>query len=85
MSRKVPPRPQGTFLGVFLVGYGICRFLVEFVRQPDVQLGYLAGGWFTMGMALSLPLIVVGIGLLVWARRADLPQRGSARAAEDVS
>ena len=43
MSRKQPPRPQGTFLGVFLMGYGLFRFLIEFVRQPDAQIGYLMG------------------------------------------
>ncbi len=57
LSRKRPPRPQGTFLGAFLVLYGIFRFLIEFVREPDVQLGYLWGGWLTMGQVLSAPLI----------------------------
>ena len=68
LSRKRPPRPQGTFLGAFLVLYGIFRFLIEFVREPDVQLGYLWGGWLTMGQVLSAPLIVAGIALLL-ARR----------------
>ena len=76
LSRKVPPRPRGTFLGVFLVMYGICRVLMEFVRQPDAQLGYLAGGWLTMGQVLSTPLIVIGIALLVWAARVKKPQLG---------
>lgn len=76
LSRKVPARPRGTFLGTFLVMYGICRVLIEFVRQPDAQIGYLAGGWLTMGQVLSLPLVVAGICLLVWAARKKLPQRG---------
>ena len=76
LSRKVPPRPRGTFLGVFLVMYGICRVLMEFVRQPDAQLGYLAGDWLTMGQVLSTPLIVIGIVLLVWAARTKKPQLG---------
>ena len=76
LSRKVPPRPRGTFLGVFLVMYGICRVLMEFVRQPDAQLGYLAGDWLTMGQVLSTPLIVIGIALLVWAARVKKPQLG---------
>jgi len=42
---------------------------VEFVRQPDPQLGYLAFGWLTMGQILSLPLIAVGIVLLTLAYR----------------
>lgn len=76
LSRKRPPRPQGTFLGAFLVLYGIFRFLIEFVREPDVQLGYLWGGWLTMGQVLSAPLIVAGIALLIWAARTRHPQVG---------
>lgn len=76
LSRKVPPRPQGTFAGVFLVWYGICRILIEFVRVPDAQLGYLFGGFVTMGQLLSLPLVIVGIALLVWAHRTQRPQVG---------
>lgn len=76
LSRKRPPRPQGTFLGAFLVLYGIFRFLIEFVREPDVQLGYLWGGWLTMGQVLSVPLIVAGIALLIYAARTRHPQAG---------
>lgn len=76
LSRKRPPRPQGTFLGAFLVLYGIFRFLIEFVREPDVQLGYLWGGWLTMGQVLSAPLIVAGIALLIYAERTRHPQAG---------
>lgn len=75
LSRKLPPRPQGTFLGWFLTLYGCFRILVEFVRVPDAQLGYLLGP-VTMGQVLSLPLVVLGIGVLVWAHRAQRPQRG---------
>ena len=76
LSRKRPPRPQGTFLGAFLVLYGIFRFLIEFVREPDSQLGYLWGGWLTMGQVLSAPLIVAGIALLIYAARTRHPQAG---------
>ena len=76
LSRKVPARPRGTFLGVFLVVYGISRFALEFVRQPDAQLGYLWGGWLTMGQCLSFPLIIAGVCLLVWACKRKLPQQG---------
>lgn len=76
LSRKRPPRPHGTFLGAFLVLYGIFRFLIEFVREPDVQLGYLWGGWLTMGQVLSAPLIVAGIALLIYAARTRHPQAG---------
>ena len=51
--------------GVFALLYGSFRFLVEFVREPDAQLGYLVLGWVTMGQVLSLPLILLGL-LLCW-------------------
>lgn len=76
LSRKRPPRPQGTFVGWFMTLYGVFRFLIEFVREPDVQLGYLWGGWLTMGQVLSTPLIVAGIALLIYAARARRPQEG---------
>jgi phosphatidylglycerol:prolipoprotein diacylglycerol transferase len=63
------PRPTMAVSGVFALSYGVFRFLVEFVRQPDPQLGYLAFGWLTMGQVLSLPLIAVGIILLALAYR----------------
>jgi phosphatidylglycerol:prolipoprotein diacylglycerol transferase len=62
----------GTVIGVFAVGYGIARICAEFFREPDAQLGFLWGG-LTMGMVLSVPLILAGIGFLVAAaRRAPL-------------
>ena len=76
LSRKNPPRPRGTFIGLFLVMYGVFRFLVEFVREPDVQLGCLWGGWLTMGQVLSVPLIVAGVALLIYAVTMKLPQKG---------
>lgn len=77
LARKYPPRPQGLFIGVFLALYGVFRFLVEFVRLPDAQLGYLLGtDWLTMGQVLSLPLIAVGVGLIVYALKRDAPQVG---------
>ena len=77
LSRKCdPPRPRGFFLGAFLVMYGVFRILIEFVRLPDAQIGYFFGTWGTMGQLLSLPMIVVGICLLVWALRKKLPQQG---------
>lgn len=76
LSRKQPPFPQGTYSGVFMLGYGICRFMVEFIREPDVQLGYLWGGWLTMGQVLSLPLILAGIALLIYAWKTKKPQDG---------
>lgn len=75
LSRKRPLLPQGTFMGVFVMGYGIVRFLVEFVRLPDAQLGYIIGDVITMGQLLSLPLVVVGAGLIIYALHAKRPQR----------
>lgn len=57
-------RPTGQVSGLFALLYGIFRFTVEFVREPDVQLGYLAFGWLTMGQVLCLPLIMLGLWLL---------------------
>ena len=74
MSRKKKLPPQGAFMGTFVLGYGIVRFLIEFVRVPDAQLGYLFGGFITMGQLLSLPLIVIGAGLLFYAYKASRPQ-----------
>lgn len=76
LSRHEPPYPRGTFLGSFLVMYGVFRFLIEFVREPDVQLGYLWNGWLTMGQILSVPFVLVGIGLLVYAIVMKKPQQG---------
>ncbi|MBI3773247.1 MAG: prolipoprotein diacylglyceryl transferase [Gammaproteobacteria bacterium] len=66
-SRK--PRPTMAVSGLFLLCYGVFRFAVEFARQPDAQLGYLAFGWLTMGQVLSTPMILGGVGLMVWAYR----------------
>jgi len=71
-SRK--PRPRYAVSGLFALLYGVFRFLVEFVRVPDAQLGYLAFGWLTMGQALSLPLIAIGLLLLGLSRRAPTLQ-----------
>ncbi|MDQ7984862.1 prolipoprotein diacylglyceryl transferase [Pseudomonas sp. G34] len=64
-SRK--PRPTMAVSGLFAVCYGIFRFIVEFVRVPDAQLGYLAWGWLTMGQVLCVPMILAGLGLMVYA------------------
>ena len=69
-SRK--PRPTMAVSGLFLVGYGVARFVVEFVRVPDEQLGYLAFGWLTMGQLLCVPMLAFGGLLLVLAGRRGL-------------
>lgn len=52
---------------MFLLLYGAFRFAVEFLRLPDAHIGYLAFGWLTMGMVLSLPMIVAGLFILAMA------------------
>ena len=69
------PRPLGAVSALFLIGYGVARFLVEFTREPDSFLGFLALG-LTMGQWLSLPMLVVGLAMLWWAYRAPaVPKR----------
>ena len=58
------PRPTMAVTGLFLIGYGTFRFLVEFVREPDRQLGFIAFDWMTMGQLLSLPLLIIGVILM---------------------
>jgi phosphatidylglycerol:prolipoprotein diacylglycerol transferase len=63
------PRPRMAVSGLFLVGYGAARTAVEFAREPDAHLGFLAGGWLTMGMLLSVPMVVAGAVLMGLAYR----------------
>ena len=70
-SRK--PRPVGSIGGLFLVGYGCARFVVEYAREPDSHLGLLAFGW-SMGQWLSMPMIVIGLGLIVLAYKQQNKQ-----------
>ncbi len=65
------PRPTGQVSAVFLMGYGIFRFLAEFTREPDDFLGLF--GWFSMGQILSIPMVLVGAVLFIWA--ANKPSR----------
>ena len=62
-------RRPGLAAGVFGVGYAVSRLLVEQVRVPDEQIGYLFGGWLTLGMLLTLPLLVLGVALLALSLR----------------
>ncbi len=68
------PRPVRAVSGMFLLCYGVFRFLVEFVRQPDAHLGYIAFDWLTMGHILSAPMIFFGVLLLLLAYGADRRQ-----------
>jgi phosphatidylglycerol---prolipoprotein diacylglyceryl transferase len=66
------PRPRGAVGGLFLLLYGCFRFSVEFVREPDSHIGFDILGWMTRGQMLSLPMILAGIGFLIWAYREEL-------------
>jgi phosphatidylglycerol---prolipoprotein diacylglyceryl transferase len=65
------PRPRWAPTGLFLVVYGCGRFLVEWVRLPDANIGYLAGAWLTMGMLLTTPMILAGIAMMIYAYRRN--------------
>ncbi|MDX1379900.1 MAG: prolipoprotein diacylglyceryl transferase [Xanthomonadales bacterium] len=70
------PRPRAAVSGLFLVGYGMFRFVVEFFREPDRHLGYLYADWLTMGMVLSLPMVAAGLALIAWAYARQPPTDG---------
>jgi phosphatidylglycerol---prolipoprotein diacylglyceryl transferase len=83
------PKPVMAVSGLFLIGYGAGRFAVEFVREPDEHLGYLAFDWLTMGQVLTAPMLIGGLVLMVIAyqrrvienvpapaNRADAPSGG---------
>ena len=72
------PRPRYAVGGLFALLYGLFRFLVEFVREPDAHLGYLAFGWLTMGQVLTLPMLVFGC-LLLWLAYRGQPAVVAAR------
>ena len=56
---------------MFLIGYGIFRFIAEYFREPDAHLGLLTLG-LSMGQWLCVPMVLAGIGILVWSRRANM-------------
>jgi phosphatidylglycerol---prolipoprotein diacylglyceryl transferase len=68
------PRPMGAIIGLGLVWYALARMLIEMVRVPDSQIGYMAGDWLTMGQVLSVPMLLIGAALLL---RAQMQPRSS--------
>ena len=68
----------GMILGAFILIYGLTRIAGEHFREPDVQLGFLWGG-LTMGMLLSIPMLIVGGILIVWAIRRGAPKPAGAK------
>jgi phosphatidylglycerol---prolipoprotein diacylglyceryl transferase len=65
---------RGIVTGLFLAGYAVARMSGELFREPDAQLGYLVFGT-TMGQLLSVPLLIAGIAIILWAQRAPVPAR----------
>lgn len=63
----------GFVAGAFICGYGLSRIFVEFFREPDAHIGYLAGNWLTMGMVLSTPMVLVGIWAMLRAAKKAAP------------
>ena len=61
------PRPRWSAAGLFLLGYGVFRSVAEFFRQPDAHIGFDALGWLTRGQLLSLPMIIAGATIIIWA------------------
>lgn len=63
------PRRLGSVSGLFLILYSLFRFVVEFARQPDTHLGFIALDWMTMGQLLSIPMMIAGMAILWWSTR----------------
>ena len=66
--RRQALKHRGLIAGSFVSSYALSRIFVEFFREPDIQIGYLAGGWLTMGMVLSLPMLAVGLWAVATAK-----------------
>lgn len=64
------PRPRMAVSGLFAICYGLFRITIEFFRQPDAQIGFVAFGWLTKGQLLSIPLVIIGIVMMVYAYRS---------------
>ena len=69
---SMKPRPRGAVMGMFLIWYGIFRCIVEFVRQPDAHIGFIALEWLTMGQLLSLPMILVGLIVVIYRYQKNI-------------
>lgn len=64
-------RPAFAVTGVFILGYGVFRTIAEFYREPDAHLGFVAFDWMTKGQQLSIPMIIIGAGIIMMAYRQD--------------
>lgn len=63
-------KQPGFVAGAMVAWYGASRIFVEFFREPDAHIGYLAGGWLTMGMILSVPMVLLGVWAMLRAQKA---------------
>ena len=70
INKTLRPR-TGQTAAMFLICYGIFRFLVEFTREPDAQLGFIAFGWLTMGQLLSAIITIAGVVMWIFAGRRE--------------
>ena len=77
------PRPRMTVSGLFVLAYGVYRFFIEFVRQPDAHLGFVAMDWLTMGQLLSFPMILAGAAMMIIGFRRGIYDGGEAPPAGD--
>jgi phosphatidylglycerol:prolipoprotein diacylglycerol transferase len=68
------PRPRFAVTGLFALGYGCFRFFIEFFREPDQDIGFIALDWLTMGQLLSAPMIIGGLILLFLSSYKPQPQ-----------
>lgn len=66
------PRPRMAISALFLLGYGLGRFTIEFFRQPDADQGFILFGWMTKGQILTAPMIIAGIIMLIVAYRRNI-------------
>ena len=64
--RDIIAQRSGVLTAAFLMGYAVFRFCIEWVREPDMQIGLLPMG-ITMGQLLSVPMFLLGLGLCLWA------------------
>jgi len=69
---SMKPRPRWAVSGLFLILYGFFRIFIEFFREPDIQVGYLAFGWLTEGQVLSVPMVLAGFIMMSYAYRKKL-------------
>lgn len=64
VALKKPPVKRGVLSGLMVLLYGVFRIISEFFREPDMQIGFLFDNWLTMGMLLSIPMILFGLWIL---------------------